>query len=238
MTNPGTANLVGWWSLDETSGDRADSHGAFTMTDVNTVGSTTGVQSNATNHASGEYLTHAAGLGLHGASFTVGAWIRADDLLRRHVLTEYNPPPNYEFLLRVEGGGTVQFFLASAGTHFFGVYATNHGAISTGTWYFVVAWHDDAANEIGVSVNDVSNTAGWTYTHVEGTGPFRIGETWTGRIDEAFAFNDVLTPAERTWLYNSGSGRAYSEVAGGAGALLRVTQEHHRAVFEGGVPVG
>ena len=57
--NPGTANLVGDWSMDETSGTRADSHGTNNLTDNNTVGSTTGVISNAASFvsANSEYLS-------------------------------------------------------------------------------------------------------------------------------------------------------------------------------------
>lgn len=39
--------LVGWWTLNETSGNRFDSHGSQTMIAVNTPGYTTGKQGNA-----------------------------------------------------------------------------------------------------------------------------------------------------------------------------------------------
>ena len=49
-------------------------------------------------------------------------------------------------------------------------------------------------------------------------GDFRIGTRdeivrfWDGLVDEVAIFSDVLTSAERTWLYNGGNGRAYNEI--------------------------
>ncbi len=56
--NPGTGNLAAWWSFDEASGARNDSHGSSHLTDNNTVTSAAGKKSNAASFASAnaEYL--------------------------------------------------------------------------------------------------------------------------------------------------------------------------------------
>ena len=52
-------DIIAWWTLDETSGSRSDSHGTATLSDNNTVGYATGKQSNAASfvEANTEYLS-------------------------------------------------------------------------------------------------------------------------------------------------------------------------------------
>jgi len=101
--------------------------------------------------------------------------------------------------------------------------ANNLGAVSTGVWYFINAWHEAAANTCSIQVNDgapnsANETAGENVADTAAN--LRIGAQDTteasffdGLIDEAAFYKRVLTAAERTWLYNSGAGRAYAEVS-------------------------
>ena len=54
-------DLISWWSMDEESGERADSHGTMTLTDNATVLYDTGKVGNAADFEAGtsEYLSHA-----------------------------------------------------------------------------------------------------------------------------------------------------------------------------------
>jgi hypothetical protein len=61
----GTTNLIAWWSMDETSGTRFDSHGTNALSDNGNVGTTTGVVGNAASFDGlDDYLSIADNLAL------------------------------------------------------------------------------------------------------------------------------------------------------------------------------
>src|SRR5678816_4549644 len=75
-------NLVSYWKLDEASGNRADAHGANTLTDsASGVPSTTGVISNGAGLFSGNtprFLSHAdnSDLSTGDIDWTFSAWVK------------------------------------------------------------------------------------------------------------------------------------------------------------------
>jgi len=75
-------DLVSWWSLDEASGSRADSHGSNTLTDSNTVTQATGKVSTAGQFTkvNSEHLTVPATHGLHGGDrdIAIVLWVYLD----------------------------------------------------------------------------------------------------------------------------------------------------------------
>lgn len=75
-----TDSLVSYWKLDETSGTRADSHGAYHLADKNTVGYTTGKVGNAASHvaANTEYLYNTSFADLSGLDWTLAFWVKAN----------------------------------------------------------------------------------------------------------------------------------------------------------------
>jgi hypothetical protein len=79
-----------------------------------------------------------------------------------------------------------------------------------------VAWHDAGADTINIQVNNgtVDSTTGVfgnSETFIIGGEKVGAGADFEfdGLIDEAGIRNRVLTTAERTELYNSGSGRTH-----------------------------
>jgi len=227
-TNPGTDNLIAWWSLDETSGTRADSHGSNDLTDNNTVLYDTGKQGNAADFEDsvGEYLSIAdnADLSFGDEDFTIGCWIKIESLdsTFQYIISKYDPPNDKrEYALYLRGTtDKLEFSISGNGTAVTG--AEWGSAISTGTWYFVVAWHDSVNNQVGIEVN---NSSPVTEAHTAGCfdsdSSFMIGASSKGTpdqfldglADEAFVFDKVLSADEKEWLYNSGNGRSYSEMA-------------------------
>jgi hypothetical protein len=99
-------------------------------------------------------------------------------------------------------------------------------SFSLSTWYCIHAWHDSAANQIGVVVNAGTpvTAAAASGVHAD-TADFRIGSRqfvgfeayFDGIIDEVGFWRRVLTSQERTDLYNGGAGLAYSSFGGGGG---------------------
>ena len=220
-------SLVAWWSLNETSGTRNDSHGSNHLADGNTVLYGTGKQGNAADFErdNSEYLYIAdnAALSMGDIDFTVGAWVNVESTaVSGIVLSKYDyGATQREFQLEVTSAPYAQFIVSNNGTATV-IAQWNTSALSTGTWYFLVAWHDAAANTINIQVNNgTAVSTAHTTGVLSGTSPFAIGSRFNsgtpisffdGLVDEAFVFKRVLTADEKTWLWNGGNGRAYSEL--------------------------
>lgn len=222
-------NLVSYWSLEEASGTRNDSHGTNHLTDNNTVASATGKVGSAADFedANSESLsiTDNASLSLTG-DMTVAVWINAETIsgATNDICGKFKAPSNQiSWLLIVRGStGTISGLVSGDGTSF-----TMVDSVTMpwpGTWYFVVFQHDATANQIKIKVNNGSwSTASHSTNIFDGTAQFRIGARddpsnyWDGLIDECAIWSRCLSDAEVTDLYNSGSGRDYSYVSGGGG---------------------
>lgn len=215
-------SLVSYWKLDEASGTRVDSVVASgnDLTDNNTVTQAAGKISNAGQFtsANSETLSRAdnASLSTGDIDFTVAGWVYGDTLPSGGgIIQKGNGAAAHEFDLFFRGTGTAFAFRIANGT----LLAQDNTIVppSTGTWYFVVGWHDSVADTVNVQVNN--NTAVSTAT--TGVAPtdtaaaFIIGRSvvstvfWNGRIDEVGFWKRVLTATERTNLYNAGAGVTY-----------------------------
>lgn len=219
---PGTADLVSWWSLDETSGARADSHGSNNLADTNTVLYDTGKQGNAAyfERANNESLELSTGtpLGFGDEDFSVGAWVKADTLNDgMGIIFKSRLGTDVAYLLMYNNADNrFRWYVQSGATNHF-VDADTFGAPATATWYFVVGVHDSVNDVIKISVNGGAfDSEATTEGSVANSEPFVIGDwgskEWDGLIDEAFVFGKALSADDITWLYNSGAGRQYSDL--------------------------
>ena len=224
--SPGLTNLISWWTLDETSGTRNDSHSINHLTDNNTVASTTGKKSNAASFvfANSEYLSLADNndLSTGDVSFTICSWIQLSDKSREYNFvskwTSTGDQREYRLIYRF---AVDRLSLQISSTGAFATVATVDNTFSPAlnTWYFVCGWHDATANTINIDVNTSGTTS---LAHSAGvfnsTSSFFLGavpsasQYHSGLLDETVFYKRVLTTAEREWLYNSGNGRTYSEV--------------------------
>ena len=247
--------LVGletYWKLDESSDGsgavtRVDSHASQDLADNNTTASGTGKINNGADFEVGnsEYLSAAdsAILSTGDIDFSIACWFTLESLGGDPGLMIKGPGSCdlREYALRVGGDNKIRFQVSPDGTAVGeAVVVGNSGsALSAATFYFVVAYHDATANVIGISVNDETPV---TTAHTTGLTDLG-GAFWMGRhpngtnyhdgiIDEAGFWKKVLSSDERTNLYNSGSGLAYSafglsQVVAGSitntGALTRKT---------------
>ena len=89
--------------------------------------------------------------------------------------------------------------------------------LSLNTWHFIQAYHDNGA-EIGIR----RDTQAWdTDAHTTGcpadASAFVVGKAQGDnpdfRLGPVMLWGRVLTAAEWTWLYNTGSGRTYAAIA-------------------------
>jgi len=213
-------NLVSYWKLDETSGDRSDAHGSNTLTDHNGTSYGTGKIGNCADFElnNSNFLTKSdnSDLSVGDIDFSISLWIKFESLTFSDYYAvckgnEYQIYYDYissriKFRANISGGATIS--------------ANNLGAPSTGTWYHIVCWHDSVNNEVGIVINNgTPDTTSYSSGFTDGTGTFAIGAyEWfsgfytgyfDGLIDEVGFWKKVLSSSEISSLYNSGNGLAY-----------------------------
>lgn len=217
-------SLISYWTLEEASGTRVDSVVASgnDLTDNNTATQNPGKVGNAAQFtsANSESLTRNdnASLSTGDIDFTVAAWVYLDSKAARQTIATKGgggAPGSDEWVLDyLNSSDRFRFFTGGASYKI--ATANNLGSPSTATWYFIVAWHDAAADTVNIQVNDgtVNSTATTGVAPSDTTQQFKIGQYGAsfymdGRVDEIGFWKRVLTAAERTALYNSGNGRTY-----------------------------
>ena len=135
----------------------------------------------------------------------------------------------FEYWLYVNTDQFVTFKVSSSGLAADAtVRATSLGAVGTGTWYHVVAFHSDGTH-IAVTGNSLlATTTLYTAGVRIGSAPFVIGglsdglagkpSFWMdGRIDEVGFWKKVLVQQNRADLYGGGTGNTYSKGSSGFG---------------------
>lgn len=224
-------SLVSYWKMDEASGNALDANGSNDLTDVNGVGADTGKINGGRRPAQSgsKYFTHAdsASFSPGNTDFTFGIWVNGDTLaFFDGVLFKSDSATNVEYgLFYNQVSSRMVWFVSSDGINAVTVSADNAGALSTGTWYYVIAWHDSVNDVIGIriqggGVSDTANTASHSAGVFDGTADFTVGGSatsarWVGVLDELGYWSRVLTTGDGTSLFNSNSGLPYSSFGGG-----------------------
>lgn len=220
-TSPLLTSLISFWELEEASGTRNDAHGTNHLTDNNTVTQAAGKVGSAGQFtaANSEYLSIAdnAALSMGDIDLTVGAWVYLDTIGADRGIVAKWASGNTEYILYVTSGNRARFIVRNAANTADGIISDAFGALTSGTWYFLMGWHDATNDLIGVSVNGVSNTTSHSTGVRDSNAAFEIGRFngsnyFNGRIDQPFVYKRLLTTTERTWLFNGGAGRSYAEV--------------------------
>ncbi len=214
--------LAAYWKLDEASGNRADSYGGNTLTDNNTVGSTTGKISNAAQFvvANNESLSVAstADLVIGNADASLSFWFQlAAKVANQNIVAKTAAGDGEFFFFYDQPSDRMKFTVHGAAG--FGstttITANVLGSPATSTWYHVACYHDSINNQIGLWINGVAETPA---THTLGvystSGAFSLGDfqftsEFGGLLDEVGFWRRVITPREIVALYNGGSGLAY-----------------------------
>ena len=214
-------DLLSWWSLDEASGTRADSHGSNDLTDVNTVGQATGKVNDAGNFVAAnlEVLSLASPNNLSDADrdFTFATWVYLDSPsgfsgIARAGSSTAATAHNWLLLYDVSSS-RFQFYVVDNVTWKL-VTANNFGAPSASTWYLLIGEFDAVAGTIGLSVNNgTMDTTTGVSTPSSTSRNFELGlystYYWDGRIDEAAYWSRLLTTDEKSELWNSSNGIGY-----------------------------
>lgn len=214
-----SSGLVSCWTLDEASGNRADSVGGHTLTDTNSVPSATGKISTA----AGPFGTNR---GLDGGNILGGTAARAFALWVKIASTSSSD----RFVFSKGSAGTeYNFGLYLRSTGAYAMFGTGNtfAAFSGGSWNVDTNWHHLVTNYDGAgtwtlyldgsSVGTASETPGVTITpnFMIGNLQTSLGFPYDGLIDEFAAWSRTLSGAEVTSVYNSGSGLSCASIAGG-----------------------
>lgn len=226
--------LTSWWEMNEASGTRSDSKGTNHLAVGGTVSTATGVRGGADVAAS-----FAAGGWLHAvdsASLSVPSGGGDHCLFGWFYITSGNGffagkwdasgPSAYEYGMQVSGG-TV--YGQNGGG---GYVSATQASPGTGSWHFGILWRDSAAGtdagkvrleidngtvNLSASASSPSDTINELgFATAAGSGGSSL---LTGRLQRwGWIKGNLLTPTERTWLYNSGAGRTWAELYAAAGS--------------------
>ncbi len=210
--SPLLTDLLSYWKMDETTGNRVDSHGSNDLSVVGTVGYAVGKLGNAVTCTGSEnYLTKAAGINISPTGFTVWGWIRLAVDTRT-------------FLIAGQNGSNIRWYLGYYGSNAwrFYVYDSSLAADSIGivtqaptlnAWYFLCGRYNPTTKKAELRLN----ASAWALGAALGTGPttdsnnLKIAGNSSSNcnIDSVGIANRYYSDAEVDELYNSGNGLEY-----------------------------
>lgn len=216
------SSLKAYWKLDEASGNGVDSKGANTLTDNGSVTSAAGKIGNARgfDSAAVRYFSRGdtADLSAGNVDITFGCWVFMSVLLNPGdtlgLVSKWAGAGNREYTLFLDGNANrYAFSVSDDGTAQTDLTATNAAAPELNAWHFMLAWHDATANTLNIQVDDgaITTMTGYASGLFDGTGDFTLGSIGTalilnGFLDESFVTKRILTPVERTALWQFGRG--------------------------------
>jgi hypothetical protein len=229
---PLTDSMIAYWELEEASGQRSDAHGTNHLSVVNAVGRLTGRVGFAADFelSSTQYLEadSETPLRMGDNDRTICAWVNLESKSGNMSIVSKDtdsPGSSRDFTLDYALSSTkFRFYINGGGGADTIVSSEDVVNPSLSTWYFLVAWHNAAADTLNLQINNGtvnSHTTNGTVPQTS-TAPFRIGarayagfeDYFDGLIDQVGIWNRVLTTDERTSLYNGGNGLAYSAIGG------------------------
>lgn len=236
-------NLVYYYSCEEASGDLIDAHGSNDLTDFNTVGSATGIVGNARDFeaSNSEYFMSSSNSDLQGGDIdmTWAAWVKMESTASYRVVISKDGGSQWEYQIYYRNSDQrFVFYLENTGGSI-DLAASSFGTPSTATTYFICCRYDANANLAKISVNGVEDTSSFSGGTRVATNNFYVGREsggsyWDGLIDEIGFWKRHLTDAEVTELYNSGAGRSYNYVTGGAATTRGRPFGQRGTAFNGG----
>lgn len=215
-------NLVSFWTMDEASGTRVDSHGVNDLTDNNTVLSATGILSDAADleDANSEYLdiSDASQVGLDfTGDFSLSLWIKPESLTTTHYITMKGDQgaSGIWYGMFLDNTGVLTFLVDDGTTAYLA--ASPSSAITAGSLYHVVGVRMGAIIYLYINGVLITSTSAVS-TSMASTLAFRIGNRYAagvlgayydGLVDEYSAYDRALHYGDILDHYNQGVGITY-----------------------------
>ena len=229
MAKPNWANFRGYWNLDEAGGSNAidsTANGNDLVETSGTIESLEGGRDFELTESEYFKINDNASLSFADEELTFGVWVKLESQAgsqaligkrdttnsREYRLEYYDTADRYR--LRISSDGEIV-----GNTN---LQANSYGAVPATTKAFVLAWHDPVANKIYIQVNNgVVDEVAHAGGIFNGTAPFSLGAFFAGGAAAnyfdgiewcAFVYAGLMTAAERTWMYNAGVPRKWSEI--------------------------
>jgi hypothetical protein len=215
-------NVEAHWALRELSGSAIDYFKSNTLTQFGTISSVPGVVDTAREFEASnlEYfeIANNASLSTGDIKFCFAGWIYLTSktlTINKSFVAKFGNTGNIREYQFFYNGTTDRFsFIVSPdGTLNTTVAADTLGSPSTGQWYFFYVEHNPDTNLIGISINNGTlDTAAHSTGVAVNLAPFCLGRNQNGAYANAYLNsitywkNRLLTPGERTQLYNGGAG--------------------------------
>lgn len=222
------AKLTSWWELDESSGNRVDSHGgqdlSLSGTEAGTADGVRGAGDNAAVLAGNNHFFRDDEVDLRiptesGNWCTWGWFYLASNTGQKGMISKWNAvnASGLERAVSVQSGIA---YAQSGGSEYVNASAA---APAVSTWNFYVAWKD-SDNYVRLRINDGATSVSPGTTSATPTGnQYSVGSFYsssgrmTGRAQRVgWIKGDILTADEIAYLYNSGSSKTYTELVADA----------------------
>lgn len=214
-------DLIGWWQLNEASGNALDSHiNSLHLTDNNGISAAEGARDFEAN--SSQFFNRASGTELRcgNIAYTIMVRFRAESSTNdmnifSHSKNDYS---FIDYMLWCPQTPSFRTWSAGLGGQKSVTYGTN---CQLGQWHTIFCGLDAPDGNIFLTIDDATPVTAALAGLVPGTGAgqFNLGRYaageiyyYDGLISHYALWKRHLTGAERTWLYNENSGRTYAQV--------------------------
>lgn len=211
--------LASCWKMSEANGDRSDSVGTNTLVDTNTVASTDGISGNGARFAAvtNEKLTVADNASLQsGGAFAIAFWARRSTTMTTSagLVSRWSATVSSNTFLVYAASTTTVSGVVAVG----GVQSVTSGALTLplNTWTLFIFSKPAGASSATLYIGDGATTTATASVGAVNAGsvPLEFGvntSTYNNiDIDEACYWpSRELTAAERSTLYNGGTGKFY-----------------------------
>lgn len=212
--------LVGWWKLDETSGNAVDSISTNTGTPT---GTTAGVSCKINNcrsfNGSSDFIniSNTVPFQFGTGDFTVSAWMNVSILnnpntdAEQDEITYYLNTTNQGWVLGVTATGIARFLVRQSVGNQTDI-SSSASLISINSWYHFVAIRNGGNTYIYINNIQVASGSG-TVWDIGTSGQLNFGkllntgtvQRWfKGNLDDVRIYNRALTASDVAQLYNQG----------------------------------
>src|SRR5207344_112139 len=150
--------LAAYWTLDEPSGNRADSAGTNVLIPAAPITPVAGKFGNAAHFigdsnrltcASNPVLTMGSGV-----DYTFAAWVQIADKSAMRSFVSKAGSGFDEYIIGFDTTAPGLFvFTVKGPTAYHSIFSTIAGTPTVNTWYLVIAWHDATDATINISIN-------------------------------------------------------------------------------------
>lgn len=215
-----------WWEMSEASGTRNDSvstnHAVVGGTGANTANGVRGASDPAANFAGTGWLhvvdNAAISVPAGGGNHCLFGWYYSPANAAGVMAAKWDASSaaNLEYITQISGGS---LFGQNGGS---GFTSASRAVPAAATWHFLVVWRDATDGLVRLQIDDGAINASAGASNPSDT-IFQLGfataagsggsSLFTGRLQRwGFIKGNILTPAERTYLYNGGNAVTWTEL--------------------------